>query len=854
MRKHRGLSAVIGSVFLVAVVVSSLTYITYSMNTLGNFSESLITEEKRQNDKQSEEFEITSVTMTPASKLDGVVTNTGTVPLKIKSLWIEEVGTPNSVKKFMINQTVAPGNQINLINSVNFAMDPNKGYKMKMISDRGDIQSFAVNSPSSQNLLLNIRVIPEYVPSEFATTVLFTVVNNSSNNNVLYNLTPLMSTTAIGTITIDSLSGPTPTSYPTLGPGEIATFQYVYKLTGSTDEGAIFNATIVNAVEDNYVTTTGLIKMVTLASQSGTALEALGLSTELAVKNNILFLHDETDLIPAEGRWQMDGSDPAGIGTTGGPVIGTNMTWWGQQMTAPITVNPGTWNASLAYYSNLVPTTITAPSFAMMFNCNNCGTASRIAESTGNISADGFDDKGTVPVWHATGGPDNGGYFTFGGAGHLESDWNVDSEYTAYSSILTLKASTSVWFRTPPTADNFMPIVRWGDEDEGGPGGEDDEYQIALGDGTPGNNGKIVFHYATNFDADATTCLSSGATVYDDNNWHHVLAVRPVDDQCKLYIDGALSTSASHAADGSSEVLVDGHNIFVGWDGAADYFTGDIGAFMHWNGVDVSTKAYDLSRTNYGTNGTRVHVTIQRTSDVGSVLETLLDDPLFKLDFHDPTTNSISTTRWNLLTSNSTYEKYSFFNFTGTTVSSSTFDATQRLKFMISVDSTVQNLPINIRFDDENTSFVMPFDSSYVQTPKTTSDWPSYVNFDRDDRITYYAYNSGPSGAWFNYQGTRFVLTTLDQSQSYGALVFAVNGTGGASNISADKDSIYIPAFKYAAIEFYQLSNPPQISPQAGVRVPVGTYNGAVFLSGYDDSGEAFLRTIDLGTVTVYDQ
>jgi len=35
MRKHRGLSAVVGAVFLVAVVVSALSYVTYSMNVLG---------------------------------------------------------------------------------------------------------------------------------------------------------------------------------------------------------------------------------------------------------------------------------------------------------------------------------------------------------------------------------------------------------------------------------------------------------------------------------------------------------------------------------------------------------------------------------------------------------------------------------------------------------------------------------------------------------------------------------------------------------------------------------------------------------------------------------------------------
>ncbi len=84
MRKHSGLSTVVGAVFLVAVVVTSLSYVTYSMNTLGNFSESLITEEKRQQAKQDESFEILSMDITPANKLDGVVKKTAQIHLEIK--------------------------------------------------------------------------------------------------------------------------------------------------------------------------------------------------------------------------------------------------------------------------------------------------------------------------------------------------------------------------------------------------------------------------------------------------------------------------------------------------------------------------------------------------------------------------------------------------------------------------------------------------------------------------------------------------------------------------------------------------------------------------------------------------
>ncbi|NJK77877.1 MAG: hypothetical protein HC944_02695 [Nanoarchaeota archaeon] len=104
MTSHRGLSAIVGTVFLVAIVIGALSYVTYSMNILGNFSESLIVEEKRQADKQSEKFDITSVEITPTNKLDGVITNSGQIPVKIKTLWIEETGVPDTVQKFDIDQ------------------------------------------------------------------------------------------------------------------------------------------------------------------------------------------------------------------------------------------------------------------------------------------------------------------------------------------------------------------------------------------------------------------------------------------------------------------------------------------------------------------------------------------------------------------------------------------------------------------------------------------------------------------------------------------------------------------------------------------------------------------------------
>ena len=85
MKSHRGLSSVVGAVFLIAIVIGALSYISYSIDIMGNFSEALITEESRIKDKQREAFEVTSIDITAANKLDGVIKNTGQVPVKTRT-------------------------------------------------------------------------------------------------------------------------------------------------------------------------------------------------------------------------------------------------------------------------------------------------------------------------------------------------------------------------------------------------------------------------------------------------------------------------------------------------------------------------------------------------------------------------------------------------------------------------------------------------------------------------------------------------------------------------------------------------------------------------------------------------
>ena len=848
MSSHRGLSAVVGTVFLIAVVIGALSYVSYSLEMMGNFSESLISEESRQKDKQSEAFEISSIDVTASDKLDGVIKNTGEIPVKITTLWIDEQGVNDVVQKFDVDAEIAQGQTVDLSNLVDFTIDPIKGYNMKMVTNRGESKSFSVNSASSNNLWMQLTGVPNSIPSTFETTLLYTVVNNMTSGNNLYNLTPELTVDTIGSASGSPVGvNPSPASYPVLGPGEVATFRYVYSITGDADSGLTFTASLLNGVSGNEASTTVLIKDVTLATEAGTALQSFGLANELAATEDIMFFHDDAFQTP-NGEYQMDGSDPNGAGTSMSPQEG-NLTFISAPMIqSEYVVESGyPWNSTVQYFSNLVPSTVTDPDLAFFMDCDACGGSSDTIESVGHVAKGG--DKGRLhkgggsdtPTFFSTGGPFNDGYYSFAGD-RMEADWNVDGGTEGqYSNPQSCCDSTAAWVRIPNVgSDSYMSIIWFGDGDH-----DSDSYALSVGNRwDSGDKGKAVFHYATeDWDKDITDCVSNSRI--DDNAWHFIVGVRNAEDNCILYVDGVEQTDKdTTCCDNTS--IVDINEIGVGWDrrSSSTELTGDIALIMHWNDHVLSQQEVtDLYNTNYGESAHTLQVSIDKTDSAGVITDNFLTEDV-SIDFQAPGIFSpTSGNNINFLTDNSTDDKYGPTIFKSYVVGNKTLATDEHLLYTLS-DVSSEELGIVFRMDDNTMGT-----PSYLHTAPVDPDWPTFLIIKNDDLVTYIAYNEGPNGVWFNYQGTRMVLTTADGLTSFGSIIKQINGTA----INADQDSIYFPADTYAELEFWQLASPPQGPPGPNQQdyADPGDYNAAVFLSGYDESGEVFLRSIKLGLIHI---
>ena len=881
MKTRRAISAVVGTVFLVAVVMGTLSYVSYSLDVIGNFSEQMAVEEVRQLAKQEEAYQIETIDVLVGDKLGGSIKNSGEIPVQITTLYVDEQDVDDVVRKYTLDATISPGSTVNIQDLVDIDIDPTKGYNMKVVSSRGDVNSFYVNSISNDNVYMNLIPNPSVIPSTFETTLMFTVVNNMSNGNYLYNLTPSMNSSGQNLVdgsaglTTSLISGPLPASYDSLGPGEVAIFTYTYEMTGDTPlDTQIFNVTLANANPGNEALAYVSIKEVPIATDAGSALTSLGLTEADGTLVDVLYFHIDNGLTP-NSEYPMDGSSPSTAGITASP-NGNTLEFITAPMTATTTVPAGNFNASLNYFSNSIPLGFPEPHFAFMMDSKDCGNSQRICDEIGNVDNDkGMKEEENDPRYSgdfdAGGGPDGDNYFasdpnTYGDQ-WFQDDGNFDD-----ISPGTYPDTIAVWARIPDISGNTgadsvgQPIVHFGDDSDvdGSNNREQDDMGIHVT-----TNGRIEFAFSTDLGDDSVDCVSPSA--YDNNRWMHIVGVRDGVHSCKLYINGELvdSDTASH---GTTSVDTDANFIFARDNDGEPDMLGDVASYIFWDDAALTAEQVtELYYTNYGNNGTRLYMTVERTDSDGVFIETVVPETKIELPYHSVTINQDSSdpNDWLSLqthnftdTNEDSILKYSQANMTGVSSSEITLSPTERLKLTLDwKDEDDQNLPINITFDNNfSDTWELPDGPSFLQTPTPDPRWPSFLSFEYDEQVEYLAYNEGPGGIWFVYSGTRLVLTSNDGVTSYAAVPYTVNATtqptpvSDYSEITPSQDSIYIPAEHYAEIDFYQLQSPPKPdnSPPGANEVPTGDYDAALYLQGYDELGETFKKTVDLGLVHIY--
>jgi hypothetical protein len=471
-----------------------------------------------------------------------------------------------------------------------------------------------------------------------------------------------------------------------------------------------------------------------------------------------------------------------------------------------VNIPAGKWNASLAYFSAPYPDSL------MDNNSNNMKFHFEVngapEDSTGNTNGHNLGTGGRTPFHELTGGPHGSGAYRFDGGDFIELDDDHGNNH-----IHQAPDTTALWFKADDGINDKQVLYRANENDnseyyEIGIDVDDVYFTFLGGNGTP------------------TMCKSSGFD-YENGNWQHLVAVRPANYQCILYIN-ATSVDSSTVGSGGSNVDVD--EIFVGAEDSNpnDGFNGVIDDLMHWDNYDLSSsEVTDLYNTNYGNQAHVVTFLMNKTDSVGVVQTNIATDYNYPLKFLDGKEDG---------------DFLNNFNYTATTSTWSNFTNFQRLVLDMEF---VSGLDMDLRIDDS--SLLGNPTTTFLQYPSSLEEFTAYITVISDQTKTLTVYNAGPNTAWLTFEGTRLTFDDISSSNTFASVILS----GNASSIDHIQDSIAFPVESILDLTFSKAKNPPSsTSGETGLITP-GNYDVKMHITGYDILGKSLTRTIDFGLVTV---
>ena len=268
--KRRGLSTIVGAVFFVLVMASTIGYVTYSMDLLDNLARQIDVKQDTNLNRQAEELHVSDVSINN-NEFNLTVTNTGSSPVNITRMWAQNMTDSSwNQTKYQLNQVVSSGQSVSNIGiGTGLVANDTQSYNLRLTTERGNSLSTQILSASNQPLEMGLYVTPSSPLAKSNATLLFSVKNNLTAGNIIQSITPQINPPNVtGAATAQIMSGPSPASVQGLAPGEMVFFEWEYYIEGDKDDQITYNTTVANSVIGNFVTDTTQIATAPVAEES----------------------------------------------------------------------------------------------------------------------------------------------------------------------------------------------------------------------------------------------------------------------------------------------------------------------------------------------------------------------------------------------------------------------------------------------------------------------------------------------------------------------------------------------------------------------------------------------------------
>lgn len=281
MKARRGLSTIIGAVFMVIVMIGALNVTLWTMQQQDSVADVVAEKNSASLDRLNERIDISDVRIED-DKFNLTVANSGGRATELGSLYlVNESASPKEQYRYDLAGTVVDSRQsvsgIGTDASVPFSIDTSARYTAKVVTVSGNSAAMRMASPADLDLKMALYVIPPTITTGQDVTLLFAVTNDSTDS-LAYAVTPVVTPGLSCTPypsdnckTTKTVSAETNVLIPK---GSTYLFKEVYNVRGPIGTIITFTATLLNADPGNFVVETGSIQAVNAANIANTFLFA----------------------------------------------------------------------------------------------------------------------------------------------------------------------------------------------------------------------------------------------------------------------------------------------------------------------------------------------------------------------------------------------------------------------------------------------------------------------------------------------------------------------------------------------------------------------------------------------------
>ncbi len=288
IQKRRGLSTVVGAVFMVLIVAGALNVITWSLQQQNSVFQTLIQKESTKMNNLNEKIDISDIRVN-SNKFNMTVSNIGGSVAHLKSVYVvNRTASPNQEYRYDIDSYVSGKNYTrNIGQSLPLIFRNDTAYSVKIVTQAGSSVTTNVSPLSSVPLVLSLYAIPPTVTPGSNVTLLMSVTNNNTFSVIAQKVSAVLTASCSPSCTlVKEVSAGNNT---VLNKGSTILFKWIYNINGPDNTLATFTAKLVNGMAGNVANENVKIKLLA-ASQTNFANSANVVSDKFVQRPNIYMI------------------------------------------------------------------------------------------------------------------------------------------------------------------------------------------------------------------------------------------------------------------------------------------------------------------------------------------------------------------------------------------------------------------------------------------------------------------------------------------------------------------------------------------------------------------------------------